>query len=703
MTPQGWRKALRRTAIGLAAASAVAAGAVALALRLDAAYTPPLDWPPELSREVVDRHGEPLRVFANADGRWRFEADLERIDPEFVRLLVAYEDKRFFSHHGVDPLAMARAAGQFLLNGRIVSGGSTITMQLARLMEPREERSLTAKLRQALRAIQIERRLDKREILARYLTVAPYGGNLEGVRAASLAWFGKEPKRLTLAEAALLVALPQSPEARRPDRNPAEARAARDRVVVRLAAAGIVQQGEAERVALLEAPRRRLAMPALAPHLAELALDRDPKARRHATTLDRTVQAALEAVARDGATRTGPLVSVAIVAADARTGDVLAAVGSPDFDSEARDGWIDMTRAVRSPGSTLKPFIYGLAIEDGLVLPETMISDRPEDFSGYKPTNFDMNYQGDVSVREALQLSLNVPAIRLLDETGPASLVARMRRAGVLLRLPEGEKPGLSVGLGGAGVTLRELVQLYANLATGGATPLATGDGITALPGQMPGLPVVTPVAAWHVGDMLSGIPQPAGSKPRQIAWKTGTSYGYRDAWAIGYDGRHVIGVWVGRPDNGAVPGITGTTTAGPILFEAFDRSGFAHEPLARAPAGAVRLAAADLPAPLKRLGDRRERLSAIAPGAGARALHISFPVTGSELEMGQGGDGRPAPVALKLQGGKPPFRLLANGKPAGDASRVRQMFWLPEGEGFARLTVIDADGRAKSVEVFLR
>jgi penicillin-binding protein 1C len=443
-------------------------------------------------------------------------------------------------------------------------------------------------------------------------------------------------------------------------------------------------------------------MPALAPHLADAAIDRDPLALSHRTTIDAGLQARLEQVARDGARRTGPRVSVALIAADARTGEILARVGSSDAMDDSRFGWIDMTTALRSPGSTLKPFIFGLAIEEGLVLPETMISDRPEDFSGYKPANFDMTYQGDVTVREALQMSLNVPSIRLLDALGAARLVARMRRAGVMPVFPEGERAGLSLGLGGAGLTLVDLVQLYANLAAGSGDPTGIGDGVTRKPGPLGGSAMLTPVAAWHVGDMLAGIPNPAGTRPARIAWKTGTSYGYRDAWAIGYDGRHVIGVWAGRADNASVPGITGANTAGPILFEAFDRSGWTIEPLPKAPAGAIRIAREELPAPLLRFGSREEKL-APRPLAPSQALHIAFPVAGSRLELASLADGAAAPVVLKLQGGTPPFRLLANGRPAGTPSRTRQLQWQPDGTGFSRLTVLDGAGKAQSVEIELR
>ncbi|WP_025031873.1 transglycosylase domain-containing protein, partial [Nitratireductor aquibiodomus] len=376
----------------------------------------------------LDRDGALLRAYAASDGRWRLPADIDTLDPQFLKMLVAYEDKRFWSHPGVDMRALGRAALQLLWNGRIVSGGSTLSMQLARLTEPREARSFSAKFRQIARALQIERRLSKREILERYLTLAPYGGNLEGVRAASLAWFGKGPHKLGLEEAALLVALPQSPEARRPDRHPKIAKAARDRVLARMAGAGVIVESEVARASEAKLAGRRLPMPAYAAHLADAVVRKEPEKRVHRLTISRSAQAGLEEVAAKAARRLGPRVSVAMMLADAQTGAVLARVGSAGYFNAARAGWIDMSVAERSPGSTLKPFIYGLAFEEGLVMQETMIEDRPGNFSGYRPRNFDMAYQGDVSVRTALQMSLNVPAIRLLDAVGPVRLVARMRR-----------------------------------------------------------------------------------------------------------------------------------------------------------------------------------------------------------------------------------------------------------------------------------
>ncbi len=421
----------------------------------------------ELSASVVDREGKLLRPYTTHEGRWRLPATRADVDPRYLDVLFAYEDKRFWHHPGVDPLALTRAAAQFATHGHIVSGGSTLTMQVARLIEPRTTRSLRVKLREAVRALQMERILSKDEILSLYLTLAPYGGNLEGVRAASLAYFGKEPRRLTLGEAALLVALPQSPELRRPDRFPDVAKRARNRVLDRVAqtrAGGhrLFSDAEIARAKKEPVPHARKPMPMLAPHAADGALAAAPKERLIRLTIDGALQKSLEMLARDRAASLGPDMSVAIVAIDNDSGEVLARIASPDYFDLRRAGQVDLTRAVRSPGSALKPFIYGLGFEDGLIHPETLIEDRPIRYGNYHPENFDLTFQGTVTVKRALQQSLNVPAVAVLDEVGPSRLVSRLAQAGAPLVLPKHEEPGLALGLGGIGVRLADLTMLYA-------------------------------------------------------------------------------------------------------------------------------------------------------------------------------------------------------------------------------------------------
>ncbi len=572
-----WRL-LAASMTGAVAAIAVAGGAWVYALG-----PPPLGKNLETSHIVLDREGKLLRAYATKEGRWRLPAVVEDVDPRYLKMLFAYEDKRFYEHVGVDPLAMGRAAIQLLTQGHIVSGGSTLSMQVARLLEPREHRSFGAKLRQVTRAFELEYALSKNEILSLYLTLAPYGGNLEGVRAASLAYFGKEPRRLTLAEAALLVALPQSPELRRPDRFAAKARAARDRVLDRVAAQGIVPPDEIARAKSERVPVARKELPVLAPHAADEVISAEPSLRIHRLTIDANLQKPLEDLARERARALGPQISVAIVAVDNATGEVRARVASADYFDARRAGQVDMTLALRSPGSTLKPFIYGLGFEDGLIHPETLIDDRPARYGSYTPENFDLTFQGTVTVRKALQLSLNVPAIAVLGKVGVNRLSARLEQAGAALVLPKGEAPGLAMGLGGVGIRLNDLVMLYTGLARGGvATPLVERESAAAASPRR----LLDPVAAWYVGNILIGAPPPDNAPHGRIAFKTGTSYGYRDAWAVGFDGRMTVGVWVGRPDGAPVPGLVGRSAAAPILFDAFARSGLAPAPLAACPQG---------------------------------------------------------------------------------------------------------------------
>ncbi len=656
----------------------------------------PLAQAREVSTTIVDRNGKLLRAYAMADGRWRLPVDARTgVDPGYLKLLLAYEDRRFYSHEGVDPLALGRAAFQLVSRGHIVTGGSTITMQLARLMEPRRERSVYAKLRQVVRALQIERQLNKDQILDLYLALAPFGGNLEGVRAASIAYFGKEPKRLSLAESALLVALPQSPETRRLDRYPEVARTARDRVLDRMVEDGRVSVEDAFQAKAAPVPRLRKPMPILAPHSADQAIATLKDADVIALTLDSGLQKVLEALARDRAIALGPNISVAIIAVDNESGDVRARIGSPDYFDERRAGQVDMTRAVRSPGSTLKPFIYGLAFEDGFVHPESLIDDRPIRYGSYAPENFDMTFQGTVPVRKALQLSLNVPAIALLDRVGSSRLSSRLKQAGANLVLPKDEAPGLAMGLGGVGVTLQDLVQLYSGLARLGNTrPLR--EIMIAKDDQRDPLRLMDPVAAWQVGNVLIGTPPPENAAHNRIAFKTGTSYGYRDAWSVGFDGRMTIGVWVGRPDGAPVPGLVGRTAAAPILFDAFARTGKLPAALPKPPKGALVASNAKLPLPLRRFRPVGE----LVRTGSEQAPRIQFPLNGSRIDVDRSGSAEFSAMPVKVAGGALPMTMLVNGVSVGEIDGRRQRLVDPPGPGFARLTVIDATGAADTVVI---
>jgi len=649
------------------------------------------------STVVVDRNGRLLRPFTTAEGRWRLPVGKRSVDPRYLAMLVAYEDRRFAGHRGVDWRALVRAAGQFALAGHIVSGGSTLTMQVARLLEGDSTRSPEAKLRQMVHARELERSLTKDQIIDLYLTLAPFGGNIEGVRAATLAYFGKEPNRLTAAEAALLVALPQSPEARRPDRDVAAAKAARDRVLDRLAESGSLDPDEANAAKSEVIPSARMDFPVLAAHLAQQAVAARPGAPIHQLTVDRDMQAALERLAASRTSILGPKLSTAMVIADHATGAIRASIGSAGLFETDRAGYVDMTRALRSPGSTLKPFIYGLAFEEGLAHPETLIDDRPTGFNGYVPVNFDGTSHGTVTIRKALTESLNVPAVVALDAVGSAALIARLKRAGASPVIPGKTPPGLAIGLGGVGISLRELVGAYAALANGGQA-VVLHDGINDPPLTTRTGAVLDRTAAWYVSDILSDVPPPVTGSPGKIAYKTGTSYGYRDAWAIGFDGAYVIGVWVGRPDGAPVPGLSGYTTAAPILFEAFDRIGAKRVPLPAAPAGAITdVSTSGLPLPLRRFRK---------PGSEAQPRdplpEIAFPRDGVHVDLGLTDGSGGTPLVVKVRNGAPPFTFLANGVPFARSNFARAETYSPDGPGFVTIAVIDGKGHADRVTIFL-
>lgn len=645
---------------------------------------------------TVDRQGRLLRAFTAADGRWRLPVAVGDVDPRFFVLLQAYEDRRFRQHGGIDALAMARAALQLATTGRIVSGGSTLTMQVARLLEPREERSLAAKLRQIVRALELEAHYSKDEILGFYLALAPYGGNLEGLRAASLSYFGKEPRRLSWGEAALLVSLPQAPETRRPDRAPDIARHARDRVLARAMSRHLLTADDYATALAEPVPRLRKPFPMLAPHLTEAALRATPDRRILQTSLDRQLQTGLESIARQAVDRLGPKLSVAMVAVDNASGEVRAWVGGADYLSVERAGSLDLVQALRSPGSALKPFIYGLAFELGIAHPETVLEDRRTRFGLYAPENFDLSFRGQVTARTALQQSLNIPAIDLLSAVTPGRFLARLHNTGTEVVLPGDTGPGLAVGIGGLGIRLADLTRLYVGLARGGSVPQL----ITRLdmPRRAADRQITTPQAAWYIWDVLRGAPPPDNAPAGRIAFKTGTSYGYRDAFAVGYDRRTTIGVWVGRADNAAVPGLVGRLVAAPVLFDAFARLGNEREPLPR-PAGIISGPTASLPPPLRHLRKDVPTTAVVTTGE----LKIAYPPAGSTVDLGLSNGLAGVQLALKAQGGAPPFTWLVNGIPVGRPDLRRQSAWTPDGAGFARISVLDSRGASDSVAIRLQ
>ncbi|MFI0397191.1 penicillin-binding protein 1C [Paracoccus jiaweipingae] len=637
--------------------------------------------------QVLARDGSLLRAFQVADGRWRL--DPGPVDPLLIALLLSWEDRRFRDHAGVDPRALARAAVQALRHGRVVSGGSTLTMQVARLLEDGPTGQWGGKLRQIRLALALERRLDKDQILDLYLRLAPYGGNTEGVRAASLGWFGKEPRRLTPAQAALLVALPQSPETRRPDRFADAARRARDRVLDRAAQLGVISAGDARAARAEALPTRRRPFPALAPLLAARLHRAFPGAQRIETTIDPDLQRHAQALARRAVRGQGGRMSAALVLADHRNGQVLALVGTANWTDTPRAGFVDMTRALRSPGSTLKPFVYGLGFDDGLAHPETLIEDRPAIFGNWQPQNFDNMFRGTISIRRALTESLNIPVVRVAEAVGPARIVQALDRAGARLVVPS-DSAGLAVALGGAGISLMDLAQAYAALARGGR-----GVVLSALPGPVQERPMAMfgPVAAWQVGQILSQLPPPPGARPGRLAYKTGTSYGHRDALAVGFDGGYVGAVWLGRPDGTPVPGAFGGDLAAPVLFDLF--AALRPVPLPPPPPATLIVANAALPLPLRRFAPPGQ---ASRPDATrAEALRIAWPPDGAEIE---------APdlhLTAKLRGGQGPFTLLLNGAPVVVGARDTQLGLRLGGAGFSRLTVIDATGASDSVLLRVR
>jgi penicillin-binding protein 1C len=527
---------------------------------------------------VFDKNARLLRAFTSRDDMWRIRTSIDQIAPVLPQFQLAYEDRWFYWHCGVNPFALVRAFRQNVAARRIVSGGSTLTMQIARMMEPKN-RNFWNKLIEIFRAIQLEQRFGKRRLLEIYYNIAPYGGNIEGVAAAAWLYFGKEPSQLSFGEAALLTALPNSPTLLRPDLYPKRARKARNKVLAIVYRRGLLTKDEYQEALAETVPAARRELPVVAPHLCEELQRSAGEEARIYTSLNRRTQAMVEDLlkAHIRSLRNEQISNGAVVVIDNQKHELIAAAGSADFSDQAASGQVNGFRAPRSPGSALKPFIYALGFDQSVISPRHYLEDVPIDFrGGYSPENYDRQFSGTVSAREALERSLNVPAINLLRQLKEEDLYQLLRRAKLTTVAPK-DRYGLTIALGGCEVTLFELTALYSALANQGLyqLPKLRRDQISAETVRL-----FSPGAAYLVTDILTEVTRPDlptcwefTSLPR-IAWKTGTSYGHRDAWSIGYNPRYTIGVWVGNFSGEGQPGIIGAEAAAPLLFAIFNKVG---------------------------------------------------------------------------------------------------------------------------------
>ena len=622
---------------------------------------------------LKDRYGALLNVRTVEAGTWRMAAELDDIDPAFIEALLKIEDKRFYSHSGVDGAAILRALKSWKSQGRAVSGASTLTMQLVRQYKPRP-RTLGSKVIESFEALRFEMHFSKEEILEQYLTRISYGGNIEGVEAASRIYFGKSPRYLSPDEIALLIALPQAPEARRPDRHAQAAKLGRNRILVRMRASGLIDDMELGRAKTASIPLEKQTLPNQAWLTAKKLSEEGENVQ---SWIDPTQQTALENQLKSYVARHPQTVNASAILVHAKTRQIRAhaAIGRRDHDG----GWLDMTAAIRSPGSTLKPFVYGMGMDDGLIGSDTLVRDAPSRFGSYRPENFDRRYYGDVTVSQALQHSLNIPAVGILDQVGGRRLDETLRAAGARTSQSgpdmDDTNAGLALALGGTGLRATDLAMLYTAIANEGvAAPLSWTQAEDEAENKFELLQADT---AKTIYDIMAAAPRPKGLMPShlgqdipEVAYKTGTSYGFRDSWAAGISGDYVVVVWVGRPDGGPRPGVTGRSAAAPLLFKIADG-----------------LPAQRLKYDVVKRSQSAERLKS----AEEIAPVILFPMQDTEVVISAFGEPSEA-IDLLVQVDGDDARIYVDAQPIV-TTRNGYRFTAPS-PGFYQMKVVDAAGR---------
>ena len=666
-------------------------------LILDILYPLNLERYEKLSTEILDKDGNILRHYLSADGFFRLKTSVDDVDDKYLKMLIAYEDKRFYSHRGVDPLALGRAFIQFIQNGKAISGASTLTMQAAKLLEPRR-RNIISKTVEIFRSFQLEQRFTKKEILNIYLTLAPFGSNKEGVRAAAYYYFGREPDFLTASEAALLVSLPQSPTKNRPDRFPKKAQKNRDKILRRIAKLDIFKKDVLQTAFKDSVKVRTHALALNAPHFSNFLKARNSQLKIK-TPIDKSLQIWSEQLAKNYVKNLPKFSNAAILIIENNSRNIISYVGSAEYQNSEILGYVDMVKAVRSPGSTLKPFIYAEAIERAMAHPNSLINDIPTNFGNYQPENFNQKHYGDLTLEEALQKSLNIPAVIALERIGPVRFTEKMSRLGLRLKLPNaGTSPaGLAIALGGVGVTLADLTMAYSALASDGRFEALKFE-IKNQKKQELIKPAFRASVLWHMAKMLRGVHAPFGQvienrsdTKRIISYKTGTSYGYRDAWAVGYSDEYTVGIWIGRTDGAPNLDQYGAIAAAPLLFKIFERLNPKMQAHNIKPKEALDLENNDLPPHLKRF-ERFMKKDTWADNT--PPPEIIFPLHRSIIQLPEDNN----PLVLEASGGKKPFIWIINGKIKKVPRYATKISWLPDGEGFSEIILVDALGRkAKS------
>ncbi|MFC0501998.1 transglycosylase domain-containing protein [Asaia krungthepensis] len=633
-------------------------------------------FPPDMQRArqqallLQDRRGEIIDGRVSIDGAWRFATERANTDPRYLALLLRIEDRRFWQHPGIDAPALARAFFQLVTRGHVVSGGSTLAMQTARLLEPHRH-SVRGKMQDMARALQLEWRYGRKGVLDLYLTLAPESRNIEGIRAASLLWFGHEPLHLSEEESALLIAMARHPHALRPDRHPEAARAAVSRLLDAVSDTGWSRRGAMPYALHVE----RIV------HEAPGALTwqwREGQRGVYRSSLDRRLQTGLAEILRETPPPAGGTWAALVVRRD---GSIAAWQGHAGNGCAGCAG--DMITSWRSPGSALKPAIYGMAFQLGLLAPDTLIQDRATRFGFYAPRNYDRIFHGTTTVRTALQRSYNLPAVRALDMIGAGYFAGTLDAAGIVLKLPANTSPSLALALGGVGIRPLDLARLYTAFANGGVSRPLTLDWPVE---PRPGIPLIGARANRQILSILSGTPLPRGRADTgglRVAFKTGTSYGQRDAWAAGLRGDWVAVVWGGRPDGTAVPGITGLTTSAPVLMRVFDI--LPEE-------GETAVDSAFVPA---RLSPALQKLE------GRMGPQIVQPANGGIVES-FADDGSATPLGLVATGGVEPYRWLINGVPLDTPVGITPS-WKPDGPGFVHIALVDATGAGSAVDIRVR